>query len=731
MTARLATGLMATLLASCALPAMADQFNRIATFEVVANLPAGADAKAETVAEIISATADGKTLVYTDSPGKRLGLIDIADPAAPKPAGTIALGGEPTSVVVRGTTAFVGIVTSEDFANPAGRLASIDLATKAETATCDLGGQPDSVALSADGAYLAIAIENERDEKVNDGAIPQLPAGNLTILRLKDGVVDCASRTVVDLTGIAAVAGSDPEPEFVDINARNEVVVTLQENNHIAIVDLASARIVAHFPAGSVDLDGIDVKRDGIIDLSGKMTGVAREPDAVKWLDADRFVTADEGDWKGGSRGFTIFKRDGTVAYADGTGFEMRAVRLGHYPDKRNKKGIEPEGLATGGFGPDKLIFVGAERASLVGVYRDTGAAPAFVQALPGGVGPEGLLALPARGLFVTASETDNRKDGGIGSIVTIYQYGAKPAAYPTIVSADDAKGKPIAWGALSGLAADRKTAGKLYAVTDSFYATGRILTIDASKAPATIVDAITVTKDGKPVENLDLEGIATAADGGFWLASEGNPEREKNKTQSSLIKVNAKGEVERVVDLPEALAAQATRFGFEGVTVTGTGAAETVWIAVQREWKDDPKGAVRLLAYTPATGAFGQVRYPLEPKGAGWVGLSEITAVDGGFVIVERDNLVGAAAKVKLLTRVSLDGVVPVALDAASVPTVKKTILRDLLPDLKAANGYVLDKVEGFAIDAAGTAFIVTDNDGIDGSSGETQFLSLGKLVK
>jgi hypothetical protein len=62
-------------------------------------------------------------------------------------------------------------------------------------------------------------------------------------------------------------------------------------------------------------------------------------------------------------------------------------------------------------------------------------------------------------------------------------------------------------------------------------------------------------------------------------------------------------------------------------------------------------------------------------------------------------------------------------------LPVVKKTQVRDLLADLKAAQGYVLDKVEGFTIDAAGDAYVVTDNDGVDDSSGETQFLRPGKL--
>jgi sugar lactone lactonase YvrE len=721
--------LTATLLAGGAMPAAAQQFNRIATFHVVQNLPAGADVKAPTVAEIVTATPDGRLLAYTDGEGKRVGFVDIADPAAPKAAGTIAVGGEPTSLVITGGKVLVGVVTSKSFTEPSGHVAIVDLATRTQTASCDLGGQPDALALSPDGSYLTVVIENERDEKVNKGAIPQLPPGNLTIFNVKDGALDCTSRRVVDLTGIAAIAGTDPEPEYADINARNEAVVTLQENNHIAIVDLATGKVTAHFSAGTVDLDGVDTRRDGVISLDGRVTGVVREPDAVKWLDNDRFVTADEGDWNGGTRGFTIFHRDGRVLHASGTRFEYEAVRLGHYPERRNSKGIEPEGVTAATFGNDRLIFVAAERASLLGVWRDTGSEPAYIQSLPGGVGPEGLLALPARNLVITASETDRRKDGGIGSVISIYRYGPEAASYPTIVSGNDTGGKPIGWGALSGLAADPATPGRLFAITDSFYSQGRILTIDATRKPAVISRAITVTRDGKPMADLDLEGIAVAPGGGFWLASEGNPEREKNPTGSTLIRTDAEGVVQSVITLPDAIASQQTRFGFEGVAVTGSGADETVWLAVQREWKDDPKGFARILSYRPATGQWGQVRYPLEPAGEGWMGLSEITTVPGGFVLIERDNLIGPDAKVKRLTRVSLAGVEPAPLDAAQVPVLSKTTLRDLMPDLLAPKGYVLDKVEGFAVDSAGMAFAVTDNDGIDGASGETLFLPLGKL--
>jgi hypothetical protein len=71
----------------------------------------------------------------------------------------------------------------------------------------DLGGQP----VSIDGRYAAVAIENERDEDVNDGAIPQLPAGFLPVVDLTGLPASCPVRRV-ELTGLADVAPEDPEP---------------------------------------------------------------------------------------------------------------------------------------------------------------------------------------------------------------------------------------------------------------------------------------------------------------------------------------------------------------------------------------------------------------------------------------------------------------------------------------------------------------------------------------
>jgi hypothetical protein len=228
-----------------------------------------------------------------------------------------------------------------------------------------------------------------------------------------------------------------------------------------------------------------------------------------------------------------------------------------------------------------------------------------------------------------------------------------------------------------------------------------------------------------------DLEGIAVRPDGGFWLVSEGNPDNDNPLQQRSLLQaVAADGAVEREVPLPDAAYEQAIRFGFEGVASRGEGDDEQVVVAVQRAWKDDPKDSAKLAIYSPAQDSWSFVRYPLEaPKSerGGWVGLSEITYLDGDqFALIERDNQPGDYAAIKAITVIALDGVTPAAF-GEELPTVEKQMAIDLLPAMQARRGWISDKAEGFAITADGRVFAVTDNDGVDDASGETLLMLLG----
>ncbi|MCV0426042.1 MAG: esterase-like activity of phytase family protein [Roseibium sp.] len=708
--------------------AEADYFERLNTYPVYKTLPEGADKATETVAEIIYASKDGRTLAFTDSPGEAIVFVNAGNPLNLQPLGRIDLGGEPTSVAVGAKAAYAGVNTSEDYVNATGHLAVIALDDLGISAKCDAKGQPDSVAISPDGKFVAIAIENERDEDLNDGAIPQMPAGHLAIFDLDENGVptNCDAVRIVDMTGFAEVAPTDPEPEFVSINSRNQAVVTLQENNHLAIVDLASGEVTANFSAGAATAENVPVKKARMSDASGSSENVPREPDAVAWIDDERFVTANEGDYEGGSRGFTIWNTNGDVLFDSGNQMEHLGMSHGHYPAKRaHKKGTEPEGVAVGKFGGETLIFVNSERGNFVAVYKDTGGEPEFLQFLPTHVGPEGLLAIPSRDLFVVANEVDDAEEG-IRSHIGLYQFGAKAPSYPSVVSqVDPEKGAPIGWGALSALAADPNDPTRLYAVNDSFYEAARIYTLDISTTPAKIVSYVNVT--GANQELLDLEGISIAKDGGFWLASEGHPEKERGHL---LLKVDASGAVEEEISLPQSLIDQARRFSFEGVAEFEMNGKPMVAVAVQREWNDDPDGLTKIGIYDPAKKSWGFVHYPLDaPKSAagGWVGLSEIVSMgDGNFAVLERDNKGGEDAAIKQITVVSLEGVIPAA-HGDTLPVLSKRFAMDVLPAMAQGKGWILDKPEGLTITSDGRLILMTDNDGVDDAPGETQLIDLG----
>jgi hypothetical protein len=801
-------------------------FRRISVIEAWRN----ASVSSASAAEIVASARDGTLLIYTDALSGRIGFVDIADPVSPVAEGAIVTDGEPTSVAVLGGYALAAVNTSESFVDPSGQLLVIDIKTRQVVRAIELGGQPDAVAISPDGRYAAIAIENERDEGLGNGQPPQLPAGYLVIVDLVGGPEAWKTR-VVDLVGLAALFPEDPEPEFVSINENNIALITLQENNHLVLVDLASGAVAGHYPAGSVDLVQIDVQNNSLIELVGTRPNVAREPDAVAWISKRAYATANEGDLFGGSRGFSIFGDDGSVLFDSGNSYEWTAVRNGHYPETRSgSKGTEPEGIEFAVFegpnGPERLLFVASERGSFIGVYRLPGecagdldgdgavagsdlglllgawgkpndgfgdldgdglvdaadlailiqawgycdVTPELVQVLPSGARPEGLRAVPQRNLFVAASELDNRA-GKVRSTISIYEWGAE-STYPSFRSVDRADGTPMPWGALSGLVADATDANRIYAIHDNIYRRTRIYAIDLSSAPATIeaelpltdgnglllaaLDAIKSELPGTPnflpanlvnadgTVNLDGEGIALAANGGFWIAHEGGGNLVNGVSSPSgfpflspnlLVRTTVAGVIDDVVALPIALTRNQLRFGFEGVAAVEENGVEVLYVAFQRAWPSagDPEDVARIGRFDTATREWSFAYYPLDaatsPNG-GWVGVSEVTAVGAGrFATIERDDQALSDARVKTIYEYSIDGVPFVTLGAGELSVVRKTLRRDLIAEGDFDAGVILEKIEGLAVLPGGRTIVVSDNDGIGNTSGETRMMDLGIL--
>lgn len=667
-------------------------FTRIATFKVN-----GASA------EIVAATADGRTLIYTNAGDGQVGFVDITNPASPIEAEALDVGGDPTAVATTpdGRWALVVVSASPD------KLVVIDLSDKTIETMIDLGGQPDSIAVSRDGRYAAIAIENERDEDVDDGRMPQAPAGFLTIVDLKGSPAHWKTRDV-SLTGLAQRFPDDPEPEFVDINSSNQAAVTLQENNHVVIVNLDDGSIAAHWTAGTAS-HAADTSDDGDIKFTDQIVAARREPDAIAWTPRGRLIVANEGDYTvdlapgefAGSRDFTVFSAGGAVVFEPGVDLELAAANAGHYADGRSDaKGVEAEGAEVGVFNGRPFAFIGSERGDFVAVYDITDEKkPELLQILPTGDEPEGLLAIPRRDLFVTANEAD-----GTLSIFAFKARMAKPV-YPHIIS------DGLAWSAISGLALDADQT--LYAVPDSVFRPSRIFTLSQSK-PLRIESSLSLGR------NYDLEGIAIRPAGGWWVVSEGaGSAGQSNATKNLLVQVNADGSIANEIELPASVNAGQVQFGFEGVATSGDGSQ--IFVAFQREWADDPPRKVKIGQYTVATGEWRFFHYPIEaaPSVAGaWVGLSELVRVnDTTFAVIERDNQKLNNAQVKRIYTFSIAGLTP-APAGETPPTVTKNLVRDLLRE----DGFILEKAEGMTLTTLGDFIVASDNDG----GGETRVLNV-----
>lgn len=735
-----------------ALPVAAQETQgQIGSFKPIASftVPGGG------VAEIVSSTPDGNTLVYANSGDGKVGIVDLTDPATPTQTATIPVDGEPTSVsvVADGSVAIAVVNTSalnEEVAPviTPGLLYAIALPSGDIIGTREIANGPDSVVTTImdERLYAVIAIENQpivvddagnlTDEE-EPGSEDDISGAGLVQIVALDPVVTDASLAMSTLTNVdfpvdlLAARGllfpDDPQPEFIDIRD-GKAAVTLQENNGVAIIDVATGTLERVFNLGVVSDRPADLTGDDRISLTQIYpTDVSDEPfagsrlsDAIAWSVGGTWLyTADEGeqDFTGG-RGWSIWSPTGEFVWDDGGQLERIAVAYGMYPEGRSEaKGIEVEGIEVGVYGKRQFVFVGSERGSFVAVYEMTNNGhPRFVQLLPTGIGPEGLLALPQRNLFVTSDE-----ESGTISVFEGVQgrYRGNPDM-PTIRS--NRAGE--AWSALSGLAADPKNSNVLYSVPDNALPSAIYRIHTGSDGEAILRVMAPVTRYGQQAR-YDLEGIAVdtsiVSRGGFWLANEGNAAFESDEyLPNMLIQVDRDGQVLQEITLPTEIDSPTGGLvrsnGFEGVTVSEDG--RYLVAVIQRAYAEDASDVAysRVARYDLETGSWEFFLYPLDSTETedDWIGLSGIESLgDGRYAIIERDKQIGGLAAIKKITVVSLDGVEPfkgVIVEGGDLAgsVLEKQTAFDVLGVFTP-----FEKVEGIAIDASGDVWASLDNDG------------------
>ena len=302
--------------------------NAAISLKEVGSTPPIADNFDESAAEIVAYHPDSKTAYLVNSNSKAVDVVDLSDVTAPTITSTLDVAGDVETAVDALSEGDLGAVNSVDVSGDYMAVA-IEADTKQDTgyiafynvdgtfvSAVAAGALPDKVGFSPDGKYAVVANEGEPNDDYSDD-----PAGTITVIDVSDGF-DIATAATADftdfnaggskeLTGpvrISAKAESvaqDLEPEFIAFSADSMTAyATLQENNAVAIIDLASAEVTTVLGIGFKDygLPGNEIdasnKDDGVNLNSWSIFGTYM-PDGFDAYDVNGvtyLVTANEGD---------------------------------------------------------------------------------------------------------------------------------------------------------------------------------------------------------------------------------------------------------------------------------------------------------------------------------------------------------------------------------------------------------------------------------------------------
>lgn len=248
-----------------------------------------------------------------------------------------------------------------------------------------VGAQPDMVTFTPDGEYVLTANEGEpsTDYQID-------PVGSISILGVSEGQLvevrtagfsafntqaDALRSAGVRIYGPNASVEQDLEPEYIAISSDSGTAwVSLQENNALAKVDIATATVTDILPLGYKDHgtagNGLDVSDsdDAInIDTWPGVLGMY-QPDSIAAYEVDGetlLVTANEGDSRAwGEDDQAYWDGDASKGFVE----EFRVKHLVHVSgfDRRAGDDLPPQlrDLAAGALlNPTTFAYCGATAA--------------------------------------------------------------------------------------------------------------------------------------------------------------------------------------------------------------------------------------------------------------------------------------------------------------------------------------------------------------------------------
>lgn len=263
-----------------------------------------------------------RLFVVNNSTVNKIDVIDFKDPANMKVISSISMatyGGAVNSVAVSNGKLAAAIESTDKQAN--GKVAVFNTSDNNQVSVINVGALPDMVTYSPDGKFILTANEGEPNATYTND-----PSGTVSIISVDNNyavtTVDFSAfvnqRAALEAKGFRIFGPGkdflkDIEPEYITVSEDSKTAwVTLQENNGIAKIDLASKSITSIFPLGFKDYNAAGNE----IDPSDKddKVGVAAKwnvkgiymPDAISVFTSNNIpylFTANEGD----AREYTAF----------------------------------------------------------------------------------------------------------------------------------------------------------------------------------------------------------------------------------------------------------------------------------------------------------------------------------------------------------------------------------------------------------------------------------------
>ena len=272
----------------------------------------------ESAAEIVVHDPVTQRLFVVNASVPAVDVLDVSDPSNPIKLFELdpsAFGAGANSVAI--SNGIVAVAIENEVKTDPGSVVFFDIDGNFLNAVT-VGALPDMLTFTPDGTKVLVANEGEPND---DYTID--PEGSISIIDLSGGVANLtqANVTTADFTafnhqrealiasgvrifGPNATVAQDVEPEYIAVTRDSSTAyVALQENNALAVVDIASGTVTDILPLGFQDhsvvpLDASD--RDGGINITTypNLFGMYM-PDAISLYEVGGetfIVTANEGD---------------------------------------------------------------------------------------------------------------------------------------------------------------------------------------------------------------------------------------------------------------------------------------------------------------------------------------------------------------------------------------------------------------------------------------------------